>query len=210
MKINKETAASPEAKSPRDEHMRARPGPQCLPFAWLRAIKVVVTHALNERRFIDDLPSISISRLRALGVVTAETTKFTVRLGDAEQVFGVTLRKFPACGGSWSFFTCGCGRRARVLRALNGKIMCRYCCIARGVRFRCEPTGSRQRAAMRVPKLLAMLDADKPLRLNRSTMTSTMERRTRHEAALQRCMLIVKRHELAALEKAIEKTKPKG
>jgi hypothetical protein len=160
-----------------------------------------VTH---ERRYTDDLPSVSISRLRAEGVITGETTKFLVKLGDVEQVFGVTLRKFP-CGGSWSFFTCRCGRRARVLRSFNGAILCRYCLIDRGVRPRGDPLSVRQRAARSVPRLLAMLNSDPPLRLKRSTMRSTMERRSRHEAALQRNLLVLQRHDLAALAKAIDK-----
>ena len=71
------------------------------------------------------------------------------------------------------------------------------------MRYRCEPTGARQRAAMRIPKLLAMLNSDTPLRLK--TMRGTMERREQHEAALQRNLLILKRHDLAAREKAIDK-----
>ena len=76
----------------------------------------------KERRYIDDLPAISVSRLRAEGVITADTTEFLVKLGDVEKVVAVTLRKFP-CGGSYSFFACGCGRRARVLRSFNGAIL---------------------------------------------------------------------------------------
>jgi hypothetical protein len=157
----------------------------------------------KDRRFIDDLPFVSISRLRATGVITVETTEFLVKLGDAEQVFGVTLRKFP-CGGSYSFFACGCGRRARVLRLLNGAIMCCLCCISRGVRYRCEPTGSSKRAALRIPKLIAMLESKESLRL-KPVLYGTMERRARHEAALQRNLMILKRHDLAALAKAIDK-----
>ena len=119
---------------------------------------------IKERRFIDDLRSVSISRLRATGVITVETTEFLVKLGDVEKVVGVTLRKFP-CGGSYSFFACGCGRRARVLRLLNGGIMCCLCCISRGVRYRCEPIGLSKRAAMRAPKLIAILNSTELLRL---------------------------------------------
>ena len=156
----------------------------------------------KDRRYIDDLPSVSVSRLRAEGLITAETSEFIVRLGDVERVFGVTLRKFP-CGGSYSFFACGCGRRARVLRSFNGAILCRYCLIARGVRYRCEPMGLPGRAAHRIPKLRAMLESDKPLRLNRSTMTSKMERRERYEAALQRHLVVLRNADLAALKKAL-------
>ena len=156
----------------------------------------------KDRRYIDDLPSVSISRLRASGLIGPETGNYCVQLNDIEQVFAVTHRKFP-CGGSYSFFVCGCGRRARVLRLLNGVVKCYRCCVACGVRYRCEPMGARQRAALSVPRLLAMLNSGTPLRLKPSTMRGTMERRERHEAALQRNLLILKRYDLAAREKAI-------
>jgi hypothetical protein len=75
------------------------------------------------------------------------------------------------------------------------------------VRYRIEPIGLPKRAALRIPKLLAMLDSDKPLRLKPSTMRGKMERRERHEAALQRNLLILRRYELAALAKAMGKAK---
>jgi hypothetical protein len=43
------------------------------------------------------------------------------------------------------------------------------------------------------------------LRLKPSTMRGKMERRVLHEAALQRHLLVLKRHDLAALAKAIDK-----
>jgi hypothetical protein len=54
------------------------------------------------------------------------------------------------------------------------------------------------------PKLHAMLESDKPLRLKPSTMRGKMERRVLHEAALQRHLLVLKRYDLAALAKAID------
>ena len=36
-------------------------------------------------KYREDLPAVSISRLRALDIMTAETTQFLVRLGHAEQ-----------------------------------------------------------------------------------------------------------------------------
>jgi hypothetical protein len=160
-----------------------------------------------ERRFIDDLPSLNISRLRGAGVITTETTEFVVPLGDVDQVVGVTLARFPN-GGSWSRFLAPCcGKRAKTLRLLNGRVLCWRCCMRRGLRYRCEPTGATQRAAMRTPKLLAMLNSDKPLRLKPSTLWGTMERRSMHEASLQRNLLILRRHELAALNRELDKTR---
>ena len=94
-----------------------------------------------------------------------------------------------------------------MLRLLNGRLLCCRCCRARGMLYRSDPTSPRRHAALRIPKLRAMLESDKPLRLKPSTMRGKMERRGRHEAALQRNLLILRRHELAALEKALDKAK---
>jgi hypothetical protein len=84
------------------------------------------------RRFTDDLPAASISRLRALKAVTLETRVTTIRLGDVEAYVGVTHRHFPN-GGSWSFFTAPCcGRRVRTLRLLDNDILCCFCPWSRG------------------------------------------------------------------------------
>ena len=72
------------------------------------------------------------------------------------------------------------------MRLLNGRLLRSRCFQARGVLYRAVPAGLRQRAALRIPKLRAMLESDKPLRLKPSTMRGKMERRARHEAALQR------------------------
>ena len=161
----------------------------------------------KEKRYTDDLPAISISRLRAQGVVSAKTTEFTVRLGDVEAVVGVTHMAFPN-GGGWSYFLCPCcGRKARTLRLLNGRLLRSRCFQARGVLYRAVPAGLRQRAALRIPKLRAMLESDKPLRLKPSTMRGKMERRERHEAALQRNLLILRRHDLAAFKRALVQAK---
>ena len=78
-------------------------------------------------RYRDDLPSISISRLRALDVITAKTTTLSLQLGDIEQTVAIALRRFPN-GGSWSLFICPtCGHRAQTLRVLDREIVCRDC-----------------------------------------------------------------------------------
>jgi hypothetical protein len=146
--------------------------------------------------FQDDLPNISISRLRATGVITAETTEFVVRLADVKQTVGVKERRFPN-GGSWSLFCCpSCGRNARVLRLLNGAVVCCCCCMRRGIRPRAHTLSVRQRAEHRIPKLRAMLESKESLRL-KPVLWGTMERRKRHEAALRRCKFIVGRRWLS-------------
>ena len=50
---------------------------------------------------------------------------------------GLSLVRFPN-GGSWSFFVCPCGRRARILRLYEGGLACLRCLAARGLRARVE------------------------------------------------------------------------
>jgi hypothetical protein len=57
------------------------------------------------RALRDDLPSVKVSRLRALGEITAESTATIIRFGDLEFEVGVTHRRFPN-GGDWAFFAC--------------------------------------------------------------------------------------------------------
>jgi hypothetical protein len=144
------------------------------------------------RVFQDDLPSVSIARLRATGVITGETTEFLVQLGDVEQIVGVTERRFPS-GGGWSRFICpSCGWKVRLLRLLNGALLCARCCISRGAGCRAWPMSRRQRAEFRIPKLRAMLESETSLRL-KPVLWGKLERRKRLEAALARCEFIISR-----------------
>ena len=140
----------------------------------------------------DDLRVIAISRLRALGIVTAEMTEFLVRIGDVEQNVGLALRKFPN-GGSWSQFVCpSCGWKVRLLRLLDGAVLCTRCCVRRGVSPRIGSMSRRQRAEHRIQKLRTMLETPVSLRL-KPVLWGKLERRKRHEAALERCEYIVSR-----------------
>lgn len=142
---------------------------------------------------MDDLRIIAISRLRALGIITAEMTEFVVRIGDVEQNIGLALRKFPN-GGSWSQFVCpACGWKVRMLRLFDGALLCTRCCIRRGASPRTWSMSVKQRAERRIPRLRAMLESPTSLRLKPSTLWGTMERRKRHEAALARCEFILSR-----------------
>ena len=136
------------------------------------------------RVVLDDLRIIGISRLRALGVVTAEMTEFVVRIGDVEQNVGVTLRRFPN-GGSWSRFVCpACGWKVRVLRLLDGAVLCTRCCIDRGASPRAWSMSVKQRAERQIVKLRAMLESETSLRL-KPVLWGKLERRSRLEAALR-------------------------
>ena len=92
---------------------------------------------MRMRQAIDDLPSVSVSRLRALGEITPEMKTTTVMFGDVGFAVALALFRWPN-GGSWSFFLCPCGRRARILRLYEGGLACRGCLKARGLRHRVE------------------------------------------------------------------------
>lgn len=148
-----------------------------------------------ERVFQDDLPTVRIPYLRASGAITPETREFSVHLGGVEKTVSVMLQRFPN-GGSWSLFLCPqCGRKARALRLLRGEVLCRRCCVSRGVRFRCEPMGLRQRAEHRAPKLRVMLQSEQSLRI-KPCQWGRMERRVRLQAALHKAELLVGYHDL--------------
>ena len=134
---------------------------------------------------LDGLGRISISRLRALGLVTAEMTEFLVRIGEVEQVVGVALRRFPN-GGNWSRFVCPCcGWKVRMLRLFDGALLCTRCCMCRGASPRVWTMSVKQRAERQIPKLRAMLETTTSLRL-KPVLRGTMERRSHYEAALRK------------------------
>jgi hypothetical protein len=150
--------------------------------------------------FRDDLPSIKASRLRALGEITAESTSTVIRLGDGEVWIGLALREFPN-GGSWSLFRCPqCDRRAQVLWLLEGRPVCRLCCIERGVGARAWPMRPWRRAEVRIPKLLARLNSAKPPRLH-PRGGAMMERRRQLENSLRLAQLTLRRHKLRDADK---------
>jgi hypothetical protein len=148
-----------------------------------------------ETQYRDDLLALSISRLRATGVITAETTMFRLKLGCVEQNVAIHLRRFPN-GGSWSLFECPtCGKRTRTLRLHLDDIVCPGCCKRRGVRCRCETMSVQQRAEHRIPKLRAMLESESSLRL-KPHLWGKLERRSRLKAALARAEYIGAQHRL--------------
>jgi hypothetical protein len=152
-----------------------------------------VGEVFRYRVYREDLPAVSISRLRALDIITAETPTYLVRLGHVEQLVSVHLRKFCG-GGSWSWFGCPtCGKWVRTLRLHLDDIVCPGCCKRRGIRPRADPLSVRKRAELRIPKLRAMLETTTSLRL-KPVLRGKMERRKRPEAALARCEFVVSKN----------------
>ena len=122
----------------------------------------------------DDLPAIGISRLRKLGAITP--TMKTVRLELMGLAFDVGLghTHFPN-GGGWSFFICPCGRLARTVRLLEGKLVCRRC---DGLLARCQlGVGQRRDKGPAIARLLKRLAEPK------------IKRRARLERSLRQAMI---------------------
>jgi hypothetical protein len=107
------------------------------------------------RLFQDDLPSVSISPMRASGVVTSDMKSvFVFGEGDdgLRREVKVVHRLFPN-GGEWSFFLCPvCGRPARILK-LHDKPMCRRCCLRDGVGYRTSSGSPVERDVARLARL---------------------------------------------------------
>jgi hypothetical protein len=145
----------------------------------------------------DDCPSISVSRLRALGAVTEDMGSVRVEIAGLSREVRLSHLRF-ANGGSWSFFVCPeCGRRARVLKLLE-KIACWRCTASgsppRRLRYRVEQ-GDR---AGRVERLVSLLYSGQAARL-KPRPGRTLDRRARTEQALRRA-LIAERSGLARFD----------
>ena len=135
----------------------------------------------------DDLPAVSVSRLRASGAIAPDATSVVIAFGEGEAALKrevrLTHRCFPQ-GGSWSFFLCpSCSRRARTLRLYDGRLACRWC---DGLLLRCQMEGRGTRE--RIDRLRERLYGAEPAR----------QRRRALELSLRRA-LIVERRKLLGL-----------
>ena len=102
----------------------------------------------------------------------------------------LALHRWPN-GGSWSFFLCPCGRRARALRLLDGHLRCRHCCKASGLRYRVELIRTEKRAAYHAPRILARLNSEAPARLF-PRPGRMLDRRVNLEAKLRRSLIVAR------------------
>jgi hypothetical protein len=148
----------------------------------------------------DELPGVSVSRMRALGEITAETKVTTVTFDEVSFNVGLALVCF-ANGGSWSFFLCPCGRRARILRLYEGGLACQRCLAARGLRARVELVShASKRTALTAPKRIERLNSDTPARLH-PRPGRKLDRRANLELRLKRSLIVARRAKLAQFEK---------
>jgi hypothetical protein len=132
--------------------------------------------ASSPRDFIDDLPSLSVSRLVAEGKIARDAARVRIHLEGVSGEFAVSRIDFPN-GGWWAFPTCYCGRRVRSLWVHDGLIYCRHCLLRLGLRYRCR-SGD---VGPRIKRLRARLDSPIPARLH-PRPNRVLDRRWRLEA----------------------------
>jgi hypothetical protein len=138
----------------------------------------------------DDCPSLSVSRLRAVGEVREDMERVRVAIAGVEREVGLSHLRFPN-GGGWSFFICPeCGGRARVLR-LYERIACWRCTRGgdpeRRLPFRSEVGALGQRIEQLRQRL-----AGGPARV-KPRPGRTLDRRKRMEQALRRALIAERR-----------------
>jgi hypothetical protein len=143
---------------------------------------------------IDDLPSISVSRMRAAGEISADSEVATVRFPGGDAAFRVALshRRFRN-RGNWSYFICSCGRWCRTLRLYSGELGCKGCLEARGLRYRVEDLSRPERAVHVARRLKVRLLNEVPARLH-PRQNQMLDRRGRLAAALWRAEYVAARH----------------
>ena len=152
----------------------------------------------------DDCPSVSVSRMRALGEVTEDMAKVNVTIAGMTREVGLWHMRFPN-GGGWSFFLCpGCGRRARVLKLFE-KIACRRCTrLGPSSPRLCWRTDLGDRSQW-IEQLRDRLSGE-PARV-KPRPGRTIDRRWRTEQALRRA-LIAERSRLKGARDALAKERP--
>ena len=145
--------------------------------------------------FIDDLPSVSISPLRATRAVLPTDEFAWVQVGGEDFKLRLHQRELMH-GVRFTYFLCprGCGRKARKLWLLGaGQLACCRCCNAAGIRYRIEHMTPSRRAEYRAPRLRAMLSSLTPLTSKVGKNRMWMQRRRSLERALVLCELRLRR-----------------
>jgi hypothetical protein len=150
-------------------------------------------HVLAGRRRLtkDDLPAISVSRLRARGLVTPAMTSVILKVAELEATIAVTHTTFPN-GGGWSWFVCPqCQHRTRTLRLTeDNRLVCWRC---DGLLYRCQ----QHDRSLTIARLKALLYGP-PARLKPRWLT--MDRRRRLEASLRHALMVERQERLERMK----------
>ena len=157
----------------------------------------------GSRIFFDELVGVSVSRLRATGVIRLEDQWAHIPFGEQTKLIGVAHTKFPN-GGSWSYFRCPkCGARSKKLWLVDDAPRCRRCLEKLGVRYRAAygfgRTERLRERDRRVERLQAMLEGG-PMRFKPVPPKwgdRRLDRRNRLTATLQRARIATRLAQIA-------------
>lgn len=151
----------------------------------------------------DDLPFVTSSRLRALGVIKDGEASALIEVGGLAREVKLAHRRFPN-GGSWSFFLCpACGRRCRILRLYDGKLVCHRC---DGLYLRCQWGDGAPDKGPRIARLRALLATDQAT-VKPDPSGRRARRIHRLETALRRALLAEREARIEKWTKARELAK---
>ena len=159
------------------------------------------------KRTIDDLPLVRVSALVAHGYVARGAVTALVRFGDdgVEYEVGVRMRQFPN-GGFWARFACPrCGGGSQRLRLLDGQPACGKCIRASGLIYRSQSVRTETRHLVTAPPRLALLNGDKPARVN-PRPGRKLDRRAKLESALRRSLIVARQHAIDEHDKMLQDT----
>jgi hypothetical protein len=152
-----------------------------------RVMSAAASSSVSESLFIDDRPSVAISRLVPEKKIARDATRARIRLDGVAGEFAVSRVDFPN-GGWWLFVICHCGRRCRRLWLHNDHLCCHLCCRRclqrRGLRYRCKSD-----PGPRIARLRERLSSPSPARLH-PRPKRVLDRRWRLEASLRRAEFV--------------------
>jgi hypothetical protein len=130
----------------------------------------------------DDLPAVSISRLRATGVIRPDMASVVVKVGELEREVGLAHIQFPN-GGGWSLFVCPvCQHLTRTLRLTEDGRLCCWRCD--GLKYACQLNDK----SLTIARLKALLYGG-PARHKGPRLRINVDRRRRLEIALRRALI---------------------
>jgi hypothetical protein len=146
-------------------------------------------------RTIDDLPMARASTLVAQGYIARGAVTALIRFGDdgVEYKVGVRMRQF-ANGGFWAQFVCPrCDGGSQRLRLLDGQPACGKCIRASGLISRSQSIRTEKRHLFTAPPRIALLNGDKPARIN-PRLGRKLDWRANLEFALRRSRIVARKH----------------
>ena len=162
----------------------------------------------DHRRFLDEFPSVRVSRFRANGTIDpAKRTAIIAFPDGSTKLIGVghTHLKY---GGGWSYFVCPkCTKLAQTLYFIDGKPLCWRCCDRLNIRHRGKwgmGREERMRAAdLHLDQLIAKLETRERLKLKPAPASwqgkaKLVYRSRRLTERMRRRMITLRLHQLAS------------